>query len=132
MELCERLIGEYVTLCSGTDQRDALITTLEGFLANQDAWLCPVTAGPAFTHRKMGVPIEIDGRQEHYLNATMGHTCMFNLTGSPVVVVPIGHTTDGLPIGMQIVGRRWGDMALLATAEALSEALGAFQRPPGY
>jgi amidase len=113
-------------------QRDALITSFEEFLANWDVWLCPVTAGPAFTHRKTGEPIEIDGRKEHYFDATTGHTCVLNLTGSPVVVLPIGHTKDGLPIGMQVVGRRWGDMAVLAVAEALVKVVGAFQRPPGY
>ena len=113
-------------------QRDVLITVFEAFMANWDVWLCPVTSGPAFTHRKMGAPIEIDGHREQYCDATMGHTCIFNITGSPVVVMPIGHTTGGLPLGMQVVGRRWNDMALLATAEALAEAVGAFQRPPGY
>ena len=45
----------------------------------------------------------------------------FNLTGSPVVVLPIGRTDAGLPIGLQLVGSRWTDMELLATAQVLSE-----------
>jgi len=39
---------------------------------------------------------------------------------------------DGLPIGIQMVGKRWDESRLLAMAKALSEVTGAFQRPPGY
>jgi amidase len=113
-------------------QRDALIASLEKFLAHWDTWLCPVTSGPAFTHRKTGQPIEVDGKKEHYFAATVGHTCVFNLTGSPVAVLPIGRTKEGLPIGMQVVGRRWQDIKVLTAAEALTQVTGAFQRPPGF
>jgi amidase len=113
-------------------QRDALITSLEKFLANWDAWVCPVTSGPAFTHRKTGQPIEVDGQKEHYFMATVGQTCIFNLTGNPVAVLPVGRAKEGLPIGMQVVGRRWQDMEVLAVAEALTQVTGAFQRPPGF
>lgn len=113
-------------------QRDVLIASLEKFLAHWDAWLCPVTSGPAFTHRKTGQPIEVDRQKEHYFMATVGHTCIFNLAGNPVAALPIGRTKEGLPIGMQVVGRRWQDMKVLTVAEALTQVTGAFQRPPGF
>ena len=53
----------------------------------------------------------------------------FNLTGHPVVVIPIGFTQDGLPIGMQIVGKRWKEMELLSIAEKLDEIIGDFRNP---
>jgi amidase len=56
----------------------------------------------------------------------------FNLTGHPVVVIPVGQTKDGLPIGMQIVGKRWKEMELLAIAQQLTQITGDFQRPSGY
>jgi amidase len=113
-------------------RRDALIARLEEFLSNWDAWLCPVTVGPAFAHCKTGQPITVDSHKESYFVASTGHTSVFNLTGNPVVVLPVGKSKEGLPIGMQVVGRRWQDMALLAIAEALTEVTGPFQRPPGY
>jgi amidase len=113
-------------------QRDGLISRLDAFLSQWDAWLCPVTVGPAFAHCKMGQTIEIDGRSTPYFTANMSFTAPFNLTGNPVVVLPVGHSTDGLPIGIQAVGRHWQDMALLATADALTEVTGAFQAPPGF
>jgi amidase len=48
------------------------------------------------------------------------------------VVVPIGRSSDGLPIGVQIVGKRWGEMELLAVAEQIAAVTGGYQRPPGY
>ncbi len=114
-------------------RRDRLIQSLESFLGKYDAWLCPVTPTPAFPHRKMGkihTPIEVDGASIPGNLAGTGYTCGFNLTGSPVVTIPLARSRDGLPIGVQIVGRRWGEMALLNAAEALTEITGPFRQPP--
>lgn len=112
--------------------RDRLAATFDRFMAGRDAFLCPVTSGPAFTHRRTGRPIEVDGVRVPYSDAAMGHTTVFNVTGSPVVVVPIGRSPEGLPLGVQVVGRRWQDGELLAVAEAVDAAVGAYRRPPGY
>ncbi|MDJ0570053.1 MAG: amidase family protein [Pleurocapsa sp. MO_192.B19] len=55
---------------------------------------------------------------------------LFNLTGHPVVVIPIGQTKNGLPIGVQIVGKRWQDLELLAIAQKLTEVTGKLKLPP--
>ncbi len=114
------------------DRRDRLIGALDRFLGDWDAWLCPVSTGPAFTHRRSGKRIGVDGRPLHYLMAASGYTCIFNLTGNPVVVLPLSRSHEGLPIGVQVVGRRWQDMELLAVAEEVSEVAPAFERPSGY
>jgi amidase len=113
-------------------RRDGLIRSLERFLAEWDAWLCPVAALPAFTHCKMGADLEMNGRKVPYFVALSTYTTVFNMSGNPVVVLPVSRSPEGLPIGVQVVGRRWGDMALLAVARQLAEVTGAFQRPPGY
>jgi len=113
-------------------RRDGLISQLERFLSGWDAWLCPVTAGPAFPHCKMGQPIVIDEQPMSYFTASVGFTSVFNLTGNPVVVIPMGKSEEGLPLGMQIVGRRWTDMRLLSIAQAVSKAVMPFSRPTGY
>ena len=64
--------------------------------------------------------------------ATSMYTGLFNLTGNPVVVLPLARTTDGLPIGLQVVGKRWDDMALLDVAEQLTQVTGQFRQPPGF
>jgi len=113
-------------------KRDELISQLAEFLSNWDAWLCPITVGSAFKHCKMGEPVEIDGSKVPYLTANMSFTTVFNLTGNPAVALPVGQTKDGLPIGIQVVGRLWQDMTLLSVAEALTEITGAFQAPLGF
>ncbi|NPV85409.1 MAG: amidase [Anaerolineae bacterium] len=120
-------------------RRDALISALESFLADYDAWLVPVACTEAFPHLGLISPwqqskaeLDINGSKVSYLLATCTFADPFNVTGSPVVVLPIGRTLEGLPFGIQVVGRRWRDMELLAVAEVLAEFTGAFQKPPGY
>jgi amidase len=110
-------------------QRDRLIAEMDKALEDWDVWLCPVAMTTAFTHRPKGVVIEIEGRKVPYFLANGGYTMLFNLTGHPVVVIPIGQTKNGLPIGMQIIGKRWQDMELLAIAKKINEIAGDFQHP---
>jgi amidase len=60
------------------------------------------------------------------------HAPLFNLTGHPVVVIPAGRSESGLPIGIQVVGKRWQDRQLLAIAKHLTDLLGGWHSPPGY
>jgi len=113
-------------------KRDAYIAAVEQFFDTWDAFLCPVTVGPAFPHCPPGTPIQVDGRQVLYRLGGTGYTSPFNLTGHPVVVIRLARSIEGLPIGVQLVGPRWGDTKLLAIAEQFVEVTGPFQRPPGY
>lgn len=113
-------------------ERDRFIALMDAFINQWDAWICPVAISPAFTHRSFAQPIEVDSVKVPYLLACGAYTMIFNFTGHPVVVIPIGQTQAGLPIGMQIVGRRWQDFQVLAIAEKLSEIIGEFPHPPGY
>jgi amidase len=122
-------IADYMTALT---RRDGLITALERFFADCDAWLCPVSYGPAIGHVPFGTPVEIDGRKVPYFLAITAFTCSFNLTGHPAVVLPLAITKEGLPIGLQVVGRRWSEPALLALAQPLSLVTGPFRVPPGY
>ncbi|QRK10947.1 amidase [Archangium violaceum] len=112
---------------------DRITGQVEAFLSEWDAWLCPVTVSQAFTHRRSGEWINVEGKQVPYITATCGFTTLFNLTGHPVVVVPLPKLADSpLPLGVQLVGRRWRDEELLAFSESLVELTGDFRKPPGY
>jgi amidase len=119
-------------LAEALEYRDRFIGTVDDLLEGFDGWLCPVTAGPAFTHQKAGRPIEIDGRQVSYFVAVGGYTTPFSLSGHPVVVLPAGSSQQSLPIGVQLVGRRWSDPQLLDIAAALDGVTGDLRQPPGF
>jgi aspartyl-tRNA(Asn)/glutamyl-tRNA(Gln) amidotransferase subunit A len=68
-------------------------------------------------------PIEIGGRPvDTVRKAWYPYTHPFNLTGHPAVTVPIGFAKDGLPMAVQIVGRRYADALVLGAARFLEEA----------
>jgi len=113
-------------------RRDKLIGALEAFFGGCDAWLCPVAYGPAIGHVPFGTPVDVDGRKVPYFLATTAFTCPFNLTGHPAVVLPLALTREGLPIGVQVLGRRWSEPALLALAKQLSLVTGPFRPPSGF
>lgn len=113
-------------------ERDALIIALEQFFETWDALLCPVSVGPAFPHCSPGTPVLVDGHAVPYWTAGGAYCIPFSSTGHPAVVVPLSRSVDGLPIGLQVVGRRWNEMQLLSIAAQLAEVIGPFQRPPGY
>jgi Asp-tRNA(Asn)/Glu-tRNA(Gln) amidotransferase A subunit family amidase len=80
--------------------------------------LCPVSAGPAFRHKERAWTIE--GKTVHYLDSFSYSQC-FNLLGNPAAVVPMGVSPEGLPIGVQIVGRPWEEERVLAVAACLEQ-----------
>ncbi|MGH9565801.1 MAG: amidase [Candidatus Angelobacter sp.] len=89
--------------------------------------LCPVAAIPAFHHGERSWRIE--EKTVKYLDA-WSYTEWFNLLGMPAAVVPMGHSPEGLPIGVQIAGKPWQEELVLCVAEALEEQRGAWQAPP--
>jgi amidase len=113
-------------------RRAAFTKQMDNFLSQWDAWICPVVPFPAFQHQIPGKPIEVDGERMPYVLGGIAYTSIFTLTGHPVVVIPIGQTQNGLPIGIHLVGKRWQDSQLLDLAEQIVGVTGTVSRPPGY
>jgi amidase len=122
-------VAEYL---AALNRRDALIGALERFFGGWDAWLCPVTVSPAIPHVPFGTPIDVDQHKVPYFIAGTAYTCPFNLTGHPAVVLPLARSREGLPIGVQVLGRRWSEPQLLALCAQLSLVTGAFTPPPKF
>jgi len=89
--------------------------------------LCPAAAIPAFRHGERNWLVE--GKTVKYLDA-WSYTEFFNLLGNPGAVVPVGQSPEGLPIGVQIVGRPWEEELVLAVAAEVERECGRFRRPP--
>ncbi len=112
------------------DIRDQSIAAWERFFEKWDVLLCPPSMMTAFPHCEPGAPLLVDGQEVSYWMVS-AHSTVFNYTGHPAVVLPYKLDRDGLPVGIQMVGKRWSESRLLAMAKALSEVTGTFQRPPG-
>ncbi|HKV13969.1 MAG TPA: amidase [Reyranella sp.] len=114
------------------DRRDDLIRRCESFLDGHDAWLMPVTPDIAFERQKSGQPLKVDGREHPYFLTGTSYNFLANLTGQPSIVLPCGLSREGLPIGLQLVGKRWGEAKLLGVAKVLEKLLPPCPVPPNY
>ncbi len=97
----------------------------EEFFDEWDALICPVCMVTAFRHCPVDTPLQVDGETVNYGRA-VGHTAPFNFTGHPSVAVPVARDGEGLPIGAQIVGKRWGEEKLLGVAALMAQVAGYF------
>lgn len=111
---------------------DGFAATIAGF----DALVTPTTPLPA---------CRAEADETALTGPRMRNTAPFNLTGLPAISVPCGFTESGLPIGLQVVGRAWGEATILRIAHAyerttdwrarrpdtLVPVLGALQSPDG-
>jgi Asp-tRNA(Asn)/Glu-tRNA(Gln) amidotransferase A subunit family amidase len=89
--------------------------------------ICPTAAVSAFRHGER--EWQVDGKTVKYLDA-WSYCEWFNLLGFPAMVVPMGCSGQGLPIGVQIVGRPWQEEVVLAVAAKLEKERGPWQAPP--
>jgi len=108
-------------------RRDAVRTQFSTQMQEYPILLCPAAAVPAFRHGERSWLI--DNKPVHYLDA-WSYTEFFNLLGNPAAVVPVGQSSEGLPIGVQIVGRLWEDEQVLSVAAVLEKNSGAWRIPP--
>lgn len=112
------------------DRRDRAMRQCETFLEDYDAWLMPVMPDAAFIRQSQDEPLRIDGVDHPYFFAGTAYNFLANLTGQPSVVLPCGFSRDGLPIGLQLTGRKWRDIELLSVARAVERLLPPCPVPP--
>ena len=73
---------------------------------------------------------EIEGiRMDTYID-WMTICCAITVTGFPAISVPGGFTPEGLPVGVQLVGKPRGDLELLRLAQVFENATGHYRTPP--
>jgi Asp-tRNA(Asn)/Glu-tRNA(Gln) amidotransferase A subunit family amidase len=111
-------------------QRTSLSHSIRHFFDQFDVLVTPTTSVPAFP---IGIefPSEIDGKTAHSQLDWYPFTFPFSMTGQPAISVPAGWTTENLPVGIQIVGRRFEDKTVLNVAAALESIRPwAGRRPP--
>jgi amidase len=102
---------------------DAFRTAMLAFMERFDVLLTPVFPEPARRHGDMNRPGEPD---------PTGFTTPHSLTGAPAATVRCGTSSTGLPIGVQIVARRWCDGVALEAARRIEAALGGYTSPRSF
>jgi aspartyl-tRNA(Asn)/glutamyl-tRNA(Gln) amidotransferase subunit A len=100
--------------------RKAVTNKLWRFMTRYDLLLTPTLAVPPFQLHVQG-PEKIDGNIVPPFK-WLAFTFPFNLTGQPAATVPAGFSKDGLPIGLQIVGRHLDDPTVMRAAKAFETA----------
>ena len=100
-------------------QREIVYDNICKHFKDYDILITPTTAVPAFETGMMFVS-RIAGKP---VSPITWHACMvpFNLTGIPAASIPCGWSSEGTPIGMQIVGRRFDEITVLQVSKALEE-----------
>ena len=99
------------------EQRTAVMERARRFHATYDVLLLPVSQVPPFP-ADQEYPTEVDGRpMETYLD-WMRSAYLVTVTGCPAVSVPAGTTSEGLPVGVQLVAAHGADRRLLEVAAA--------------
>lgn len=99
-------------------------------LKRVDALLLPAT--PMTAPRIGQKQVEINGEAEDTRIAATRLLRGFNLLGLPVLALPAGFSSAGLPVGCQLVGRPWDEPALLRIGAALEDRTGFCRRPPRF
>jgi aspartyl-tRNA(Asn)/glutamyl-tRNA(Gln) amidotransferase subunit A len=124
------LIGTYVLSSGYYDAYYARAQKLRSLILRDftlayekcDVLLTPATPGPAFgVGEKTADPVEM------YLNDVF--TVTVNLAGLPGIAVPAGLTANGLPLGLQLIGKAFDEATILRAARAIEVAAGFDARP---
>ena len=119
--------GNSITLDQFTEacaDRDLLRAEILRQMRDTPILLSPVSTSPAFRHGQ-GNYLPGTGYRD-----TMRFSQWLNLTGFPGASVPVGVSNEGLPIGVQVIGRPFEDELVLAVAEAIEQARGPWLVPP--
>jgi amidase len=117
------------------ERRHQMRLLWEEFFKEWDVLLCPAAASTAWPHDHVGERherfIEVNGKHVSTIDQRFwaGYSCNFYL---PSTVAPLGLASTGLPSGVQIITREYGDYTSLRFAELIEEKFCAFTPPMGY
>jgi amidase len=123
------------TWLMANERRHQMRLIWDRFFDDWDVLICPAAASAAFPHDHVGDrherTIEVNGKKVPTTDQLFwaGYSGAFYL---PSTVAPLGLTPQGLPSGVQIITRQYGDYTSLRFAELLEKEYAGFVPPPGY
>jgi amidase len=122
-----KLSGAHVSRAE--QKRTQLYHRVRKFMEEYEFLILPVSQVPPFEVKQRYIT-EINGvKMETYID-WMKSCYYITVTGHPAISVPCGFTPEGLPVGLQIVGRHQADFSVLQLAYAFEQATGVWQKRP--
>jgi amidase len=116
-------LGGYI---SRLIQVDHLERVVYAWLEEHPIAVCPIASVPAFP---IGTEVlKLDGTELEEIDVFSLSTYV-NILALPAAAVPVSRSPEGLPVGVQVIGRRGCEMDVLAVAKELEQALGGWIRP---
>ena len=117
------LKSDALSLGKARDQRRQLYEGFYQYFKNYDLLITPTTPCPAFKVEwtESGMRFPVVNKKSINIVSWMGFTYPFNMSGLPAASIPCGWSSEGLPIGMQIIGRRFDDKTVLQVSKAFEE-----------
>jgi len=109
-----------------------LVEDIERFFARHDVLLAPVSFGPAFKRCKEGIALYFYGALRPYNDYCWPYVGPFNASGHPALVMPLGTSKSGLPIGVQLIGPYWSEPELLHIGRQLAPLTKGFVTPRDF
>jgi amidase len=110
-------------------RRVQLYHRVRSFMQDHEFLVLPVNQVPPFDVKERYVKEIAGQKMETYID-WMKSCYYITVTGHPAISVPCGFTPEGLPVGVQIVGRHQDDFGVLQLAHAFEEATGFWKRRP--
>jgi amidase len=119
--------------------RKVLSTKYRAVLSTVDAFVYPAGVGGAFSISKetqYGSMADFNAARDKYANSynpPLGanvYTCPADLSGTPTITLPVGFSSDGLPLSMQIAGQALSEPTLCRIGHAYEEATGWYKKHP--
>lgn len=134
-EVGDAVSGSHYQWLRAERERARLRSIWADWFESYDLLLCPVLPTPAFPHNQEGElftrTLTVNGEEVPYLNCVVW-TGLIGVIGLPAAVPPVGRTSDGLPIGVQVVAPYLRDRDAVHAAGLLAEAAGGYTPPPDF
>ncbi|HEX8545699.1 MAG TPA: amidase [Cytophagaceae bacterium] len=119
-------------LMEALEKKERIADSFLDFFNNHDVWITPVASIAAFKHQKTGKPFVVNGKKVKYTDAIGRFSFDSSLGGHPIVVIPLGQTKEGLPVGISIHAKKWTDKRLLEICKYFEKFTEGFRIPNGY
>lgn len=132
--LVRHAVQDHRTWLKRHHRRYRLRDAWAAFFEDWDILICPQMATAAFPHdhsAQMGRQISIDGRMHPYFEQ-LHWSGLITVAHLPSTVFPTGPSDEGLPLGLQAVGREFDDLTTIDFCRLVAQEIGGFVAPPGY